>query len=404
MKKTIISSKHILLTLSIFFTLTVMGCAASTKSSDRFSPDAGVSPDYENVSLGEETTTSTHQANLLTFLGQPAYNPDAEVFDHSTGQVITYKEVLEYIQSIEPGVPVDLHRFDLTIPMQLDIISISDNTEYLWNINIDNVIVDSKSEEIDISGHNIATQEEYTIDEVFSLLPDLKRIDMCNCGYTNDEMAALCDQYTDVRIIWEIHLSHWDIRTDRIAFSTMKDCSQTFFMTDDEAKYFKYCTDLVALDIGHNHVGDISFLQYLPNLRILILVDNVKAYEGDYIRYTDDLSVLQYLPELRYLEFFVGSVKDLSFLQYTPKLVDLNISYNPVYDATPLYNLPNLERLMMEHTNIPYEDYVKLQETYPNAQIEYYGEGSIDHGWREHPRYFIMRDMFNNNYLNDVFK
>lgn len=402
MKNTNILPIYIMLSLSFSLVLMTAGCTNSANSSANISQD--VNSSLNSTAVSEEPAALEAPTIILTSLEKSTLNLDAEVFDNETDRSITYKEILEYIQQLGAKTPVDLHRFDLTIPMQLDIMNISDNTEYLWNINIDNITVDSKAEEIDISGHDIAGQNDYTIDELFSLLPDLKRIDMCNCGYSNDEMAALCDKYTNIRIIWEIHLSHWNIRTDRIAFSTMKDCSQTFFMTDEEAKYFKYCTDLAALDIGHNHVGDISFLQYLPNLRVLILVDNVKSFEGDYIRYTDDLSVLSYLPELRYLEFFVGSVKDLSFLQYTPKLVDLNISYNPVSDASPLYNLPNLERLMMEHTNIPYEDYVKLTQSYPNAQIEYYGEGSIDHGWREHPRYFIMRDMFNNNYLHDIFK
>lgn len=346
MKNTNILPIYIMLSLSFSLVLMTAGCTNSANSSANISQD--VNSSLNSTAVSEEPAALEEPTIILTSLEKSTLNLDAEVFDNETDQSITYKELLEYIQQLGTKTPVDLHWFDLTIPMQLDIMNISDNTEYLWNINIDNITVDSKAEEIDISGHDIAGQHDYTIDELFSLLPDLKRIDMCNCGYSNDEMAAL--------------------------------------------------------DIGHNHVGDISFLQYLPNLRVLILVDNVKSFEGDYIRYTDDLSVLSYLPELRYLEFFVGSVKDLSFLQYTPKLVDLNISYSPDSDASPLYNLPNLERLMMEHTNIPYEDYVKLTQSYPNAQIEYYGEGSIDHGWREHPRYFIMRDMFNNNYLHDIFK
>ena len=150
---------------------------------------------------------------------------------------------------------------------------------------------------------------------------------------------------------------------------------------------------LVALDLGHNRVHDWSFLQYMPNLKILIAVDNQ----------VKDLSWIQYTPKLEYLEFFVGYVTDLSFLQYTPNLKDLNISYNRVSDATYLYNLPNLERLWMEHTRIPYSEFQKLKETYPNAKIVRNGEGSIDQGWRTHERYYAMRDMFKNNYVHELF-
>ena len=51
-----------------------------------------------------------------------------------------------------------------------------------------------------------------------------------------------------------------------------------------------------------------------------------------------------------------------------------------------------------------YKDYELLKETYPDAYIVYYGEGSVDQGWREHERYFAMIDMFHNNYVNDLFK
>ena len=194
-------------------------------------------------------------------------------------------------------------------------------------------------------------------------------------------------------MIWEIVWHHWTFRTDVVAFSTMKTCAQTFFLYDEDAQYLRYCTDLVALDLGHNRVHDWSFLQYMPNLKILIAVDNQ----------VKDLSWIQYTPKLEYLEFFVGYVTDLSFLQYTPNLKDLNISYNRVSDATYLYDLPNLERLWMEHTRIPSSEFKKLQETYPDAKIVYYGEGSIDQGWRTHERYYAMRDMFKNNYVHELF-
>jgi hypothetical protein len=127
----------------------------------------------------------------------------------------------------------------------------------------------------------------------------------------------------------------------------------------------------------------------------------VEGYSDVYI---DDLSYLRYVPELKYLEFFVGSVSDISFLKYTPNLIDLNISYNPISDVTYLLNLPKIERLWCEHTNLTVEDYDLLKQTYPDAQIVYYGEGSVDQGWRTHDRYFAMIDMYHNNYVHELFK
>ena len=36
----------------------------------------------------------------------------------------------------------------------------------------------------------------------------------------------------------------------------------------------QYCTDLIALDLGHNGIDDLSWLEPLQNLQLLILSDN----------------------------------------------------------------------------------------------------------------------------------
>lgn len=253
--------------------------------------------------------------------------------------------------------------------------------------------------EIDISGTAV-DDLDYLI-ERFSKLTALEKIDMCDCGLSNETMEELKKRFPEIKFVWKVTLGLWTIRTDCVAFSTLKDGTITYRLTNDDVKVLKYCTDMVALDLGHNKVTDISFLQYMPKLRILILVDNrVEGYDD---RYISDLSWLKYTPELRYLEFFVGSVSDISFMYDLPNLVDLNISYNPISEVEYLMKFPKLERLYIEHTLLTEEDYKLLQQTYPDAQIVYYGEGSVDQGWREHERYFAMIDMYHNNYVNELF-
>lgn len=328
---------------------------------------------------------------------------NVQAINLKTNTSVTYGEVLDVVEQQGDTGLADVRDYQLSLPQIQDLTERYQDGELMWELDVDGVRVTPDVRELDFSGHDLAALDLdlYTL---LGLLQNLEKIDMCQCGFSNDEMAALQDAFPEIKIVWEIQLSHWTIRTDAVAFSTMKTCSQTFFLTDDEAKYLKYCTDLVALDLGHNYVTDLSFLQYMPELKILILVDNVKGWEGGKIHRIDDLSMLQYVPKLEYLEFFCDSVEDISFLQYTPNLVDLNISYNPISDATYLFELPKLERLFLEHTRIPYSEFERLQETYPDAQIEYYGEGSIDHGWREHERYYAMRDMFKNNYVHPLFE
>ena len=188
--------------------------------------------------------------------------------------------------------------------------------------------------------------------EKLKKLPLLLYLDMCNCGLTNEEMEDLCNTFPDIRIVWELQVgSVWKCRTDAYAFSTLGGLYGDAKLTNDEAQVLKYCTNLVALDIGHNYVYDIDFIANMPNLHILIIIDNMNPAT---YRQVDDLSVLNNCPNMMYLEIFVTQVSDLSFLATTKEMRDLNMSYCLVTDTTPIYGLTKLERLFMEHSQIPY--------------------------------------------------
>ena len=266
-----------------------------------------------------------------------------------------------------------------------------------------------------IKDHHIYPQAEYVdishvdvtglnMDSIIESLPNLNRLVMIDCGLDNDGYASLQDRHPDIKIVFEIVLEHWTIRTDSVAFSTYKTTAEEFYMNNDEAYYLKYCNELVALDLGHNYVSDLSFLEYMPDLKVLILVDNVKEKDGETLRHLTDLSEVAYCTELRYLEIFANNVSDFSFMDNLTKLEDLNISYNSVSSIEHMTNLPNLKRLWMEHTYKSYDGYCRLRQMYPNAQIVCNGEGSIDQGWRSGARYYAMRRMFRENVIDDLYR
>ncbi len=260
--------------------------------------------------------------------------------------------------------------------------------------------VDPAAEEADFSNVDLNGVD---MDAVIAKMPNLKKATLLNCGLTNDGYAAISDAHPDIKFVWEIVLSHWTVRTDAVAFGTFKTTADSFFMHDDEAYYLRYCTDLVALDIGHNYVSDLSFLEYMPNLKILILVDNVKAIVDNKAKHLTDLSAVANCTKLRYLEFFANNVSDLSFLDGLTELEDLNISYNSMSSITHLKNLPNLQRLWMEHTYISAADVQTLRNLYPSAKIVSVGEGSIDQGWRTGDHYEAMRRMLKDNVIDEIY-
>lgn len=256
--------------------------------------------------------------------------------------------------------------------------------------------------------HNIKITDLDAFKEQIRQLPNLLYIDMCDCGLTNEEMEDLMYTFPSVRFVWMIRMTNtnaartlrWNVRTDALAFSTLHAWATDPRLDNDQAQQLKYCTDLVALDFGHNAVHDCSFMEDM-DIHILITVDSFNRVENHKF---DSLDVVRNFPNLMYLETFVGAITDTECLKDCKEMVDLNLSYNPISDITYLKDFPKLERFVIENTRISYADYQELCACYPDITIYYTGSGSVDHGWRSHPRYFAMIDMFRKDYWNDLFR
>lgn len=257
----------------------------------------------------------------------------------------------------------------------------------------------SDAEELDISGNDLTGLD---VDGFLGAMTNLKRINMKDCGLENEEYAALQEAHPDTRIIWNICVKGYVIPTDAVGFSCLLADETQPRLTNDDIKYLKYCRDMVALDLGHNHITNLDFLKYMPDLRVLILVDNYSLENG--WQYLTDISALKYVPHLRYLELFSNGISDMSVIAELKELEDLNICYNPVSSAEPFMDLPHLQKFWVYNTYIPFEQLVQLYERYPNAWIVTAGDGSVDQGWRDGAHYWAMRNMVINNVIDDVYR
>lgn len=344
-------------------------------------------------------------SNIISVNGNK-YHKLASVVNFSGQNITDVKAFADELSQFTKLEEINLFDTNLTTVQMAEIATKHPELVINCLVEIDGVIYDSQTTEyIDFARKNLSEKQGMELVSVMGLFKNLKKVDMCGCGYTNEQMEQFVNLYPKTKFVWEINLAgRWTVRTDAIAFSTFQGFDMEHRMTNEEAKPLKYCTDLVALDLGHNDVTDLSFLQYMPNLKILILVDAMEGIIDGEWRYIKDLSMLKHCPNLVYLEYFCNQVTDLSFLEYLPNLVDLNLSWSPVSDYTYLKNLPNIERLYMMGTSIPHQHYLELCELYPDARIERYGESSIDKGWREHPRFYAMRYTFNYNKLHPMFE
>ena len=384
---------------TLILTAALTACGKQTDKNDGKSATKAV---------GEEVTTEEATTPAPVVLNGIEYAFDVMDIDLSN-QIIDFDELMAALGGLSDVQTVELYGCGYSMDELATLRSAYPDIDFGCMVNLNGMEFDSRSTEVDISG--VAVSDADALSGSISVFSDsLTKIIMVDCGLTDEQMGALQDAHPDVKLAWNINLGgYWTIRTDAVAFSTLKDGTINYRLTNEDCQVLKYCTNMVALDLGHNYVTDISFLQYMPDLKILILVDDRNlqpdgTWNEEANGYITDLSYLAYCPKLMYLEFFVGSVSDISVLANLKNLVDLNISYNPISDITPLLNLPKLERLFLEHTNVTEEDYNLLCETYPDAQVVFYGEGSVDQGWREHDRYYAMIDMYHNNYVNELFE
>ena len=178
------------------------------------------------------------------------------------------------------------------------------------------------------------------------------------------------------------------IRPGMTAFSTLKGRREPRYSADDVAALLtENCPELLALDLGHNDVSDLSFVTAWPKLRRLIVVDSKTP--------VTDISPLKELNDLEYVELFMQGITDISPLAGKTDLKDLNLAHNDITDLTPLYSCTGLQRLWINaNPHLSGEQVSAFQEAVPGCRVNTRGYPSTGMGWREHPHYTVLMDSF----------
>lgn len=228
-----------------------------------------------------------------------------------------------------------------------------------------------------------------------SQLPYLSYVDLSNSNLTNEQMEILQGYFPCTKFVWVVKMKKWSLRTDTKAFSTMQADTDVMLQTAD-IQVLKYCKDLVALDLGHHNVTDLSVLMNCQNLRILIMSSN---------NWLTNIYPVAYLPNLMYFECWCSRISDLTPLVACQNLVDLNVSFvfSKINSIDPLLHFPKLERLWFTHSGVSEADRIRLQERYPDVAMDWTSEDSKSNGWRTHARFKSMRSMYFNNTVEGDF-
>lgn len=261
--------------------------------------------------------------------------------------------------------------------------------EFLWDFQLWGVTVNSGDTEIDLSDIRMDSVEE--VEQSLKYFNRLKKVVMCNCGISSEEMDALWKRHPETRFVWSVKIGVGTVRTDVTGYIPHKyGYAGGGTLKDQDCTELKYLTDLVCLDLGHMAVKDLSFLEYMPNLEYLLLCGNGIS----------DISPIANLKKLKYVELFQNNITDISPLAECPLLEDINLCYCHVADVTPLLKLENINNLWFTSMYLEEDQIQILKDNFSHIDKLLIHPGrSTSEGWRDLPNYFAQRDVLGMWYM-----
>ncbi len=267
--------------------------------------------------------------------------------------------------------------------------------DIVWDFELYGVPINSMDTFIDFS--KIEMDSTQPVEDLLPFLPHMEKVDMSDCGFTDEEMDALNKRYEDVRFVWTIHIIYYKIRTDAIGFRASSNRYSDF--NDETIHKLDYCEDMIALDLGHRYVPTLDFVYHMPNLKYLVLMD-CKA---------SDLTPLASCDKLIWLELNQATVTDISPLKECHALTDLNIVYNSYLDQEITFktvlDMPWLERLWYSYGEFTNEQLVEIQKNNPNLLLHMMVNGNAcEDPWRFDADYYDMRDAMNMFYMDENYR
>lgn len=245
--------------------------------------------------------------------------------------------------------------------------------------------------EADISGHPVGVEE---VEAMLPYFPKLQKLIMSDCGIDDEAMDALNRRYPEISIVWTVQIGIVPVRTDDVIFFPAG-VSESNMPSNEELKKLRYCTEMVAVDIGHAKATECEWLEYMPHVRYLILADTLIT----------DLTPLSNLKELVYLEIFRMDLHDYSPLLGCTALQDLNIG-TTYADPEPISQMTWLHNLQWNHGADDPETrdaVLQLAEQLPDTNVTIDTWRNVGGAWRYLPNYYVFRDLIGGKYFNQLF-
>jgi len=303
---------------------------------------------------------------------------------------------LEQVTLVNPNVPAEtLLELRERYPQQW-------STKVSWKVTIGDLTFDENTTDVDLTMVEITDLAE--VERKMNCLPELETVTFGLCGIDdpkwknsrsklvasaieNEDLAAYRDRVREnYKVAWTLRLGPMiALRSDADNF--MPNHFGVGQLPDSYAYNLRYCEDMVCLDVGHMTLTDISFVEYMPKLKYLILAWTEVKY----------IEPIRTCKNLVFLELDNSTIRDLSPLVDCTALEDLNLG-NTFCDVTPILEMTWLKNVYFIDGS-PASAY-KFSQAVPTARVVATGNATVGGGWRRLQNYYDMRDCLHAPYMN----
>lgn len=178
-------------------------------------------------------------------------------------------ELSEKLASLPKLTRVDLTGTGVTVEQMTPVCEKYPAVDFVFTFELYGVPISTEDTLLDFTGIEMESTEP--VESILPVMHKLEKVDMSDCGFSDEEMDALNKKYENVRFVWTLHITHYNIRTDTTYFRAS---SRYYgYFTNETIKKLAYCPDMIALDLGHRPIEDLSFLYQMPDLKYLVLLD-----------------------------------------------------------------------------------------------------------------------------------
>ncbi len=272
-----------------------------------------------------------------------------------------------------------------------------------WDVEIGGEIFRPDVKDLDLTA--LVVEDVVLLEQRCAYLPELESVTLGLCGIDepkwgasktknlsinpveNEDLAAFRERVReDYKVVWTVRLGpSIALRTDADNF--MPNHFGVGQLPDNYAYNLRYCEDMVCLDVGHMTLTDISFVEFMPKLKYLILAWTEVQY----------IEPIRTCKNLVWLELDNSCIRDYSPLVDCTALEDLNIG-NTFCDITPVLEMKWLKNLYMILGNKG--NAWLASQALPDTYVCASGDATVGGGWRRLPNYYDMRDMLHMYYMN----